>query len=103
MPLEESVAAFDGLVRAGKVRAVGLSNFAADTVREWVSVARNGRYAGPVALQPHYGLAHRQPFESEYAADCRSGDQGGERAVSSVGCANHVSRLRPRTRLGAER
>jgi aryl-alcohol dehydrogenase-like predicted oxidoreductase len=67
-PLEDSVAAFDALVRAGKVRAVGLSNFAADTVRKWISLARAGGYAAPVALQPHYSLVHRQPFENEYAA-----------------------------------
>lgn len=67
-PVEDSVAAFDALVRAGKVRAVGLSNFAADTVRTWIHTARTGGYAVPVALQPHYSLVHRQPFENEYAA-----------------------------------
>ncbi len=67
-PVEESVTAFDALVRAGKVRAVGLSNFAADTVQTWIEVARDGGYAAPVALQPHYSLVHRQPFENEYAA-----------------------------------
>ncbi len=66
-PVQDSVAAFDALVRAGKVRAVGLSNFAADTVQEWIQVARSGGYAVPMALQPHYSLVHRQPFESEYA------------------------------------
>lgn len=66
-PLEESVAAFDRAVRAGMVRAAGLSNFDAPTVQRWVDVARAGGYAVPVALQPHYSLVHRQPFESDHA------------------------------------
>lgn len=66
IPLDDSVAAFDALVRAGKVRAVGLSNFAAHTVRTWISLARAGGYAVPAVLQPHYSLVHRRPFEGEY-------------------------------------
>ena len=66
-PIEVSVAAFDGLVRAGKVGAVGLSNFAAPAVREWLEVARSGGCAVPVALQPHYSLVHRRPFEQDLA------------------------------------
>ncbi len=66
-PVEESSAAFDALVQAGKVRAVGLSNFSADTVEDWLRAARTGGHAAPVALQPHYSLAHREPFETEFA------------------------------------
>ena len=66
-PVEVSVAAFDGLVRAGKIGAVGLSNFTASAVREWIDTARSGGYATPVALQPHYSLVHRKPFEQELA------------------------------------
>ncbi|MGN6238132.1 MAG: aldo/keto reductase [Cellulosimicrobium cellulans] len=66
-PVEESAQAFDALVRSGKVRAVGLSNFSAAAVREWIQVARDGGLAVPVALQPHYSLVHRRPFEAELA------------------------------------
>jgi aryl-alcohol dehydrogenase (NADP+) len=66
-PVEESAQAFDSLVRSGKIRAVGLSNFSAGTVREWLQVARDGGLAVPVALQPHYSLVHRRPFEAELA------------------------------------
>lgn len=66
MPLEESVAAFDRVVREGKARGVGLSNFDAATVRRWLDVAREGGYVSPVAFQPHYSLAHREPYESDY-------------------------------------
>ena len=58
-PLEETVAAFSGLVDAGKVRAIGISNYTADRVAEWFRIARAGGYHLPVALQPHYNLLER--------------------------------------------
>lgn len=66
-PVEESAAAFDALVRAGKVRAFGLSNFTAGAVRAWVDTATSNGLTAPVALQPHYSLVHREPFEGELA------------------------------------
>jgi aryl-alcohol dehydrogenase (NADP+) len=65
-PIEESAAAFDTLIRAGKIRAIGLSNFTADAVREWIQTAGTNGFA-PVVLQPHHSLVHRQPFETELA------------------------------------
>lgn len=67
-PIEESVRAFDGLVRAGKVRYVGVSNFTPDAVAEWLRVARQGGYAAPAAFQPHYSLVHRRSYETDYAS-----------------------------------
>jgi len=67
VPVEQSAAAFDAAFRAGKIRAVGLSNFAAATVQKWINIARSGGMATPVVLQPHYSLVHRQPYESQYA------------------------------------
>ena len=66
-PLEETVEAFDALVRSGKVRHVGISNYSADRIDQWVAIAQDRGYALPVALQPHYNLVHREPFESELA------------------------------------
>jgi aryl-alcohol dehydrogenase (NADP+) len=66
-PLEETVAAFDGLVTSGKVRYVGISNYSAERVSEWVGIARRNGFAAPVALQPHYNLVHRSAFERELA------------------------------------
>lgn len=64
-PIEETASAFDALIRAGKIRAVGLSNFTAEAVRDWIDTAARHGLATPVALQPHYSLVHRQPFETE--------------------------------------
>ncbi|MGI8392227.1 aldo/keto reductase [Leucobacter sp. W1038] len=63
-PLAETVAVFSELVDAGKVRAIGLSNFTADRVSEWIGIAREGGYHVPVALQPHYNLMERG-FETD--------------------------------------
>lgn len=67
-PLEDTAAAFDALVRAGKVRYIGLSNYSPERVAEWLAVAEANGYAAPVALQPHYNLVHRTEYESGYAA-----------------------------------
>lgn len=62
-PQEESVAAFDQLVKDGLVRHVALSNFSADRIRSWISVAEQVGATAPVALQPHYNLVHRNDVE----------------------------------------
>jgi aryl-alcohol dehydrogenase-like predicted oxidoreductase len=67
-PLEETAAAFDALVEAGKVRYIGLSNYTPERVSEWFAIAEREGFALPVALQPHYNLVRREPFESGYAA-----------------------------------
>jgi aryl-alcohol dehydrogenase-like predicted oxidoreductase len=59
IPLEETVAAFSALVDAGKIRAIGVSNYTAERVAEWCEIARVGGYHLPVALQPHYNLVER--------------------------------------------
>ncbi len=44
-PLEETVAAFDELVRSGKIRSWGVSNFDADDLDELLDVAGEGKIA----------------------------------------------------------
>ncbi|WP_028244886.1 aldo/keto reductase [Pseudoclavibacter soli] len=66
-PIEESAAAFDALVTAGKVRALGISNFTPEGTQAWVKVAREHGWAVPVALQPHYNLVHRNDYEADLA------------------------------------
>ena len=52
VPLEETAEAFDALVRAGKVRAIGVSNYSGERIREWITIARREGYSVPVAVQP---------------------------------------------------
>jgi aryl-alcohol dehydrogenase-like predicted oxidoreductase len=67
VPLAETVGAFNDLVLAGKVRFVGVSNYSAERIEEWFTIAAREGYALPVALQPHYNLVRREPYETELA------------------------------------
>jgi aryl-alcohol dehydrogenase-like predicted oxidoreductase len=63
--LADSLGAFELLREQGKIRATGLSNFAAERVDEAVSVGRTCGFLPPVALQPKYNLVERGEFEGE--------------------------------------
>jgi aryl-alcohol dehydrogenase-like predicted oxidoreductase len=69
-PLEETLRALDDLVRAGKVRYIGLSNYPAWQVARalWLSDKRN--LASVVCVQPHYNLVWRAEFERELMPLC---------------------------------
>ncbi len=62
-PLEETVAAFGQLVTDGLVRHTAVSNYSADRIRSWISIAQDAGTALPVAVQPHYNLVHRNDVE----------------------------------------
>ncbi|PZE78309.1 aldo/keto reductase [Curtobacterium sp. MCBD17_019] len=66
-PLEETVRAFDQLVKDGIVRYTAISNYSVDRAREWIRIAQENGLAEPVAIQPHYNLVKRQPYEAELA------------------------------------
>ncbi len=70
VPIEESLRALDDLVRAGKVRYIGCSNYRAWQLMEalWTSDKLNlARYD---SLQPHYHLLNRAEFEQELQPVC---------------------------------
>jgi len=71
-PIEETLRAFDDLVKQGKVRYVGASNYAAWELMQalWTSDKHNlVRYD---SLQPHYSLIYRDEFERELRAVCQT-------------------------------
>jgi len=73
-PIEETLRAFDDLVKQGKVRYVGASNYAAWELTQalWTSDKHNlVRYD---SFQPHYNLIHRDEFERELRAVCLAYD-----------------------------
>jgi aryl-alcohol dehydrogenase-like predicted oxidoreductase len=71
-PMEESLAAFAELIREGKVRAIGASNFTAPRLAE--ALATSARLGLPryESLQPLYNLADRAPYEAELEPLCRA-------------------------------
>jgi aryl-alcohol dehydrogenase-like predicted oxidoreductase len=66
-PIEEIATAFDRLVREGKVRYVGISNFHPARSSAWIRFARENGLAVPVALQPEYNLVARRNYEQNIA------------------------------------
>ncbi len=71
VPIADTLGALDELVRAGKVREIGCSNFSAEQLREAEAAARGrARFA---SVQNEYSLLHREP-EAEMLPEC--GRQG---------------------------
>ena len=70
-PHEETLAAFAELIKAGKVRAIGASNFKPQTLREALAVSRRLGLPRYETLQPLYNLYDRDGFEAELRALCR--------------------------------
>ncbi len=69
-PLEETLRAYDDLVKAGKVRAIGASNY--DAARLGEALALSGSLGLPAysTLQPHYNLVKRDVFEGPLQKLC---------------------------------
>jgi aryl-alcohol dehydrogenase-like predicted oxidoreductase len=63
MPLEDTLAAFDRLMRAGKVRAIGASNHDAPRLRRALDISAERGLASYTVLQPHFNLLERARFE----------------------------------------
>ena len=59
VPLEETVGALSALVDAGKVRAIGISNYSPERIDEWFAVTEQNHFHTAVALQPKYSLVER--------------------------------------------
>ena len=68
MPIEVTLGALDELVKAGKVREIGCSNFSADQLHEAEEANRDGA-AGFVSVQNEYSLLHREP-ERDVLPEC---------------------------------
>ena len=66
-PLEETLGAFDKLVKQGKVRYIGASNYIGARVRQAIEVSKRNNLAAYVTLQPHYSLIERDNYEADLA------------------------------------
>ena len=69
-PLEETLAAFDKLVRAGKVRAIGASNYSAERLAAALDISEREGLARFEALQPEYNLMARGDYEGALQRLC---------------------------------
>jgi aryl-alcohol dehydrogenase-like predicted oxidoreductase len=68
VPIAETLGALDNLVRAGKVREIGCSNFSAPQLQEATAIAAKGN-ARFVSVQNEFSVVHREP-EREVLPEC---------------------------------
>ncbi|MCC6961998.1 MAG: aldo/keto reductase [candidate division Zixibacteria bacterium] len=69
-PVAETLEAYHRLLDAGKVRAIGASNFTADRLQESLQTARQAGLPLYQSLQPEYNLCERQKFETTLEPLC---------------------------------
>lgn len=63
VPLSDSLGAMDSLVKAGKVRSIGLSQYSTERLREAIRTADDNGLVRPCALQTWYNLVEREKLE----------------------------------------
>jgi aryl-alcohol dehydrogenase-like predicted oxidoreductase len=69
-PQEETLSTYDELIKAGKIRYIGASNFEAPRLAEAAKVAKDKGLPAYVSLQPHYNLLERPLYEGALEAEC---------------------------------
>ncbi len=70
-PLEETLEAYSQLIREGKVRAIGASNYSAERLSEALRISRQQGYPSYQSLQPRYNLYDRADYERSLEPLCR--------------------------------
>lgn len=67
-PLEETLSAYDTLIKQGKIRAIGASNYSASRLKEALDISQAHGLPSYVSLEPEYNLYDRTGFETELEA-----------------------------------
>jgi aryl-alcohol dehydrogenase-like predicted oxidoreductase len=97
-PLEETMAAFDDLVKQGKVQWIGASNFTAARLAEANAVAETGGWRRYESIQPAYHLLQRSDYEAELEPLCQK-DEIGIITYSSLASGFLTGKYRPDAEL----
>ena len=69
-PIEETLEAYAELIKQGKVRAIGASNYTAERLAAALQVSEQHGYARYESLQPHYNLYERAGYEAALEPLC---------------------------------
>jgi aryl-alcohol dehydrogenase-like predicted oxidoreductase len=64
VPFEETLEAYQELIKAGKVRIIGASNYTGTRLREAIALAKSKGLPAYEMLQPEYNLYDRHDFET---------------------------------------
>lgn len=70
IPVEETLSAYNELVKQGKVRVIGASNFSAARLKESLEASKHMGYPVYHSLQPHYNLYERAGYEQALEPLC---------------------------------
>ncbi len=71
-PLEETLEAFASLIRQGKIRAIGASNYTAPRLKQALDTSAHLSLPRYETLQPHYNLLERQIYEEALEPLCQA-------------------------------
>lgn len=69
-PIEETLSAYADLIKAGKVREIGASNYSAERLAESLRISREKGLPRYQSLQPQYSLVERGDFEGPLEELC---------------------------------
>ncbi|MEI6204944.1 MAG: aldo/keto reductase, partial [Enhydrobacter sp.] len=69
-PQEETLSTYGDLIKAGKLRSIGASNFDAPRLAEAAKISKDKGLPRYESLQPHYNLMERGLFEGELENEC---------------------------------
>ena len=65
-PVQETLEAYEQLIKAGKVRWIGASNFSAARLKEALEASKNDGLPKYQVYQPEYNLYNREKYEEQY-------------------------------------
>lgn len=75
-PIDETLEAYNELVKQGKVRFIGASNFTQDRLAESLRLSEENAWPRYESLQPNYNLYDREDFETNLEPLCLNSDVG---------------------------
>jgi aryl-alcohol dehydrogenase-like predicted oxidoreductase len=75
-PLSETLETYTDLIKQGKVRAIGASNYSGERLKEALKVSKDNNLSAYQCLQPEYNLYEREHYEKELEPVCRENNIG---------------------------
>lgn len=75
-PVEDTLQAYQQLIREGKVRYIGASNFSPERLQKSLDASKKYKLPRYESLQPHYNLCERKVFEGELEKICMDNQLG---------------------------
>jgi aryl-alcohol dehydrogenase-like predicted oxidoreductase len=75
-PVEETLEAYHQLIKEGKVRYIGASNFTAERLSKSLKASEEHKFPAYVSMQPEYNLYDRASYEKELEPLCKQNNIG---------------------------